>query len=115
MMDLRKALENEEAFTAMELMMDGFKPDENDCRHFTKARGSVANSISISVTFERYHSERYNPETEEFYRGTQYFARIQMHRVAWDGDDIEYENNIDIHVMASGVMNTIKALTDMGL
>ena len=115
MMDLRKALENEEAFTAMELMMDGFKPDENDCRHFTKARGSVANSISISVTFERYHSERYNPETEEFYRGTQYFARVQMHRVAWDGDDIEYENNIDIHVMASGVMNTIKALTDMGL
>ena len=46
MIDLRKALENEEAFTAMELMMDGFKPDENDYRHFTKARGSVANSIS---------------------------------------------------------------------
>ena len=115
MMDLRKALENEEAFTAMELMMDGFKPDENDYRHFTKARGSVANSISISVTFERYHSERYNPEKEEFYRGTQYYARIQMRRGAWDGDDIEFENNIDVHVMADKVMDTLKAFADMGL
>jgi hypothetical protein len=115
MMNLRNALENEEAMTACELVIDGFKPDEKNFRRFTKAYGSVANSLSISVTFERYHSECYNPEEDKFYRGTQYYARIQMHRGSWDGDDIEYENTIDVHVKADKVMDTLKAFHDMGL
>ena len=111
--DFTTIFENDECFKAMELIMEGFT-FKNESNSFHYAKGSIiSNGVEINIKFMRFHSERYNPETEEFYRGTQYYARVQIHKWVYDGDDIEYENTFDVAVPLDKIKDTINTLIAM--